>query len=215
MPSGIDLAQHHQRITAEQRREKREALGIAEGMIVLISLGRLGTEKSLDELINRFAAAVKLRDDIVLLIVGDGPARAELEKQAKELGIANRVIFTGMVPPEKVHEYYQLGDIFVSASTSETQGLTYVEAAANRLPLLCKQDLCLRNVLLPGENGYEFTNEEEFLDGVNKLADDPVLRASAGHRSEEIAASFDKKAFGEAIAEIYQSARINCENMQH
>ena len=129
-------------------------------MIVLISLGRLGTEKSLDELINRFAAAVKMRDDFVLLIVGDGPARAELEKQAKELGIANRVIFTGMVPPEKVHEYYQLGDIFVSASTSETQGLTYVEAAANRLPLLCKQDLCLRNVLLPGENGYEFTNEE-------------------------------------------------------
>ena len=57
--------------------------------------------------------------------------------------------------------------------------------------------------------------EEEFLDGVNKLADDPVLRASAGHRSEEIAASFDKKAFGETIAEIYQSARINCENMQH
>lgn len=51
-----------------------------------------------------------------------------------------------MVPPDEVHTYYQLGDIFVSASTSETQGLTYVEAAANGLPLLCRRDPCLDEV---------------------------------------------------------------------
>ena len=206
VPSGIDLEQHKQRISAEERREKRQALNITDDRTVLINLGRLGTEKNLDELMENFAAAAETRADIVFLIVGDGPAKTKLEKEAEALGVADRVIFTGMVPPEKVHEYYQLGDIFVSASTSETQGLTYVEAAANGLPLLCKKDLCLKDVLFPGENGFEFTNKEDFIDGVNKLADDPVWRAKAGRRSEKIAASFDKKAFGEAMEEIYQSA---------
>lgn len=214
VPSGIDLEQHKQRITAEQRHEKRTELGISDDRIVLINLGRLGTEKNLDELMDNFAAAAKQREDIVFLLVGDGPARSHLEKQADDLGIADRVIFTGMVPPEEVHEYYQLGDIFVSASTSETQGLTYVEAAANGLPLLCKHDLCLCDVLLPDENGCEFTNTEEFIIGVNKLADDAEWRKSAGRRSEEIASSFDKKAFGDAMEEIYKTAAEDSRNPQ-
>lgn len=205
VPSGISLEQHRQRITAEERREKRHELGISDDQTVFLNLGRLGTEKNLDELMDYFAAAAKRRTDIVFLIVGDGPARTQLEKQAESLGIADRVIFTGMVLPEKVHEYYQLGDVFISASTSETQGLTYVEAAANGLPLLCKKDLCLKDVLLPGENGCEFTTMEEFLNGADKMVDDPAWRIAAGRRSEEIAAAFDKSSFADTMEEIYKS----------
>ncbi len=205
VPSGISLEQHRQRITAEERREKRQTLGITDNQTVFLNLGRLGTEKNLDELMEYFAAAAQRRTDIVFLIVGDGPARAELEKQAAELGVAERVIFTGMVLPEEVHEYYQLGDVFISASTSETQGLTYVEAAANGLPLLCRKDLCLKDVLLPGDNGIEFTNKEEFLLGADKMADDRDWRIRAGYRSEEIAAAFDKGSFADTMEGIYQS----------
>ena len=123
---------------------------------------------------------------------------------AEKLGISDYVIFTGMVAPSEVQEYYQLGDVFVSASTSETQGLTYIEAAANGLPLLCRQDDCLANVLQPGENGYEYTSEEEFLNAIDMVMD-PQWRAHAARRSEEIASGFDKKAFGEAIENIYES----------
>ena len=98
-----------------------------------------------------------------------------------------------------------IGDIFVSASTSETQGLTYIEAAANGLPLLCRQDDCLADVLEEGENGYEYTSAEEFLKAIDAMMDDRSWRAAAAHRSEEIAASFDKKAFGEAIENVYES----------
>ncbi|MFK5261382.1 glycosyltransferase, partial [Lactiplantibacillus plantarum] len=66
----------------------------------------------------------------VLLIVGDGPAREDLEAQAAELGIADHVRFTGEIDHDDVGDYYRVGDVFVSASDSESQGLTYIEAMA-------------------------------------------------------------------------------------
>ena len=205
VPSGISLQQHFQRLPEEERRSRRAELGIGEDDLVLINLGRLGGEKNLGELLEFFAEARKKNESLKFLIVGDGPARNDLQKQAKELDISDYVIFTGMVPPDQVQNYYQLGDIFVSASTSETQGLTYIEAAANGLPLLCRQDDCLADVLEEGENGYEYTSAEEFLEAIDTMMDGDAWRAAAARRSEEIAASFDKKAFGEAIENLYES----------
>ena len=204
VPSGISLEQHRQRLTPAQRQEKRLALGIADSDQVLLNLGRLGGEKNLGELIGFFAEARKENDCLKFLIVGDGPARPELEELARRLQVQDHVIFTGMVPPSQVQEYYQLGDVFVSASTSETQGLTYIEAAANGLPLLCRQDDCLTDVLQEGENGYEYTSSDEFLQAIDAVMD-PAWREAAARRSQEIASSFDKKAFGDAIETIYES----------
>jgi 1,2-diacylglycerol 3-alpha-glucosyltransferase len=115
------------------------------------------------------------------------------------------VIFTGMVAPEEVHSYYQLGDVFVSASTSETQGLTYVEAAANGLPLLCRKDPCLDGVLVEGRNGWEYEAEEEFCDIIDSILHNHRCCRSAGSESEQIAASFDKSCFAEKIEEVYEA----------
>lgn len=205
VPSGISLEQHHQRLTEEQRLLKRRELGIHDEDQVLLNLGRLGGEKNLGELLELFAEARQKNEYLKFLIVGDGPAREELEAQAKKLGVGEYVIFTGMVPPGEVQNYYQLGDVFVSASTSETQGLTYIEAAANGLPLLCRQDDCLADVLQEGENGYEYTSAEEFLNAIDNVMGNPEWRKAAAQRSEEIASSFDKKVFGEAIENVYES----------
>ena len=155
VPSGIDLEQHQNRLSEEERKAKRMALGIGDEQLVLLNLGRLGTEKNLEELLVLFSKALRNNNSMIFLIVGDGPVRGQLEKLAEELKITDHVVFTGMVSPSEVQDYYQLGDVFVSASTSETQGLTYIEAAANGLPLLCRQDLCLKDVIAQGENGYE------------------------------------------------------------
>ena len=205
VPSGIALSQHQHRITGEEREAKREALGISKDKTVLVNLGRLGTEKNIGELLELFSRAVEKNDSLVFLIVGDGPAREELQETAERLGIAEKVIFTGMVDPSEVQEFYQLGDLFVSASTSETQGLTYVEAAANGLPLLCRKDRCLDDVIKQGENGYEYSSAEEFLEDISNIAADPEWRRIAGKKSEEIAASFDKSAFGNAVEKVYES----------
>lgn len=205
VPSGIALEQHKERLAEEERREKRGALGIPENHTVLLNLGRLGTEKNLPELIKLFSIAMSHNPKLTLLIVGDGPARKELEELAARLGVADHVIFTGMVDPSEVHKYYQLGDIFVSASTSETQGLTYIEAAANGLPLLCRRDTCLDGVLVEGKNGYEYEAEQEFCELLDTILSNPDWCRDAGLQSAEIASEFDKNHFADKIEDVYET----------
>lgn len=205
VPSGIALEQHKERITAQERRDGRRALGIPDDHTVLLNLGRLGTEKNLSELLELFAIVLTQSSKLTLLIVGDGPARKELEELAQKLKIHDHVIFTGMVEPSQVYKYYQLGDIFVSASTSETQGLTYVEAAANGLPLLCRRDPCLDGVLVEGCNGYEYEAEEEFCEILDTILHNPDWRQSAGTQSAQIAAGFDRSHFADTIEQLYES----------
>lgn len=206
VPSGIRLEQHGDRFTPQERAQKRQELGIDPNSRVLVNVGRLGTEKNLDELVRFFAQSLDRVQDLRFLIVGDGPAREGLEKLSKELGVEDRVVFTGMVAPSKVQEYYQLGDVFVSASTSETQGLTYVEASANGLPLLCRQDPCLRDVMICGENGYDYTDVESFQQGLEKIFADEQWRVAAGERGRQIAARYGKEAFGDAVIGVYEKA---------
>ena len=207
VPSGVSLKQHNYRMTDEERLEKRRALGIPDDHHVVLNLGRLGTEKNLDELLEYFATELTVNPKLTFLIVGDGPAKKGLEEQASALGVRDHVIFTGMVQPTQVQEYYQLADIFVSASTSETQGLTYIEAAANGLPLLCRKDDCLCDIIIDGVNGYQYTTIEEFQKELNNIIEDSQWRESAGKHSQEIAESFDKSHFGDTMEAIYESAR--------
>ena len=205
VPSGIALEQHKERICEEERKHRRQELGIPEDHTVLLNLGRLGTEKNLSELIELFSVALAHNRKLTLLIVGDGPARTELEELSVRLGTADHVVFTGMVDPSEVHKYYQLGDIFVGASTSETQGLTYIEAAANGLPLLCRRDPCLDDVLVEGRNGYEYEAEDEFCELLDTILQNPDWCRAAGTQSAQIADAFDKSNFAEKIEDIYEA----------
>ena len=205
IPSGIALEQHQDRISEEERSQRRNQLGIPDDHTVLLNLGRLGTEKNLTELIELLASELSHNPKLTLLIVGDGPARTELEELSAKLGIQEHVIFAGMVDPSEVHKYYQLGNIFVSASTSETQGLTYIEAAANGLPLLCKKDECLSDVIREGINGYAYESDTDFQEKLKQMKKDTEWRKNAAIRSMEIAQTFDKSYFGDTMEAVYET----------
>lgn len=209
VPSGIDLAQHKNRLSCEQRSQIRNSMGISDDELVLLNLGRLGKEKNIDELLTLFAALLSENTKLKFLIVGDGPSREDLENIVRQKQLQDHVIFTGMIPPEQVQDYYQLADVFVSASTSETQGLTYVEAAANGLPLLCRDDLCLDGVLIQGENGFSYTNPDEFSAGLRNLQQDREFSHRAGEKSSEIAQEFSCELFGKKVMDIYREALSN------
>lgn len=208
VPSGISLEQHQNRLSEEERAKKRLELGIPENHKVLLNLGRLGTEKNLGELLTFFAEVLHYVPLLTFMIVGDGPDKEHLERLTQELGISKHVIFTGMVKPEEVQNYYQLADVFVNASTSETQGLTYIEAAANGLPLLCRKDPCLDDVLQDGINGYEYTCREEFEEYLSDILTDVEWRKAASEQSEKIAESFGKEHFVESVETIYEEVAI-------
>lgn len=213
IPSGIRLEQHFHRVSPEDRLARRTELGLDANAQVLVNVGRIGNEKNLDEILQFFAQLCPERDNLRLLLVGGGPAKEHLEELAKNLDIAQRVIFTGMIPPDKVQDYYQLGDVFVSASTSETQGLTYVEAAANGLPLLCREDPCLQNVMSEGINGYTFTDADSFRQGLDAILSDENWLHQAKAHSQQIAATFSHEAFGEAVEEVYRT--VTADNCRH
>ena len=164
----------------------------------------MGTEKNLEELLQYFARVLQHNPKLTFLVVGDGPDKANLEQLAWELDISSNVIFTGMVNPKEVQKYYQLADVFVNASTSETQGLTYIEAAANGLPLLCRKDPCLQNVIEEGINGYEYTDVDGFMEHLNGILMNPEWRKNASAESEKIARSFGKEHFVESVEDIYE-----------
>lgn len=105
--------------------------------MIFVYVGRMAKEKNIEELLWYQKSVQK---NIKLVLVGDGPYRTTLEEKAKEYQVTDSVIFTGMVSPDEVARYYQIGDLFVSASTSETQGMTYDEALAGGVPLLCRKD---------------------------------------------------------------------------
>lgn len=204
IPSGIDMNKFGKYIGTDSRHRIREQYGLSDDQTVLLYVGRLAKEKNIQEIL-RCQKRVR-RYGTILMIVGDGPYRAEIEEQVNELGISESVIFTGMIEPDKVAEYYQVGDFFVSASTSETQGLTYVEALAAGVPLLCREDPCLVDVVDPGKNGWKFTDEETFETALVKWLDmSPALRHQLRRNAVQSADEFSTRTFVDRVETLYVS----------
>ena len=205
IPTGINLDQHKQRITQSDRLEMRRALGIGDNDFVSVFVGRLGKEKNVEELLEYFSKASEGLDNAKLLVVGGGPDADHLKAYAAKLQTNGSIIFSGMVPPERVHEYYQLGDLFLCASTSEAQGLTYVEAAANSLPLLCREDGCLALMIKQGENGYSYADLDTFKEKLTYIYGNEEWRKKASAISYDIAMGFDNSTFAANAAALYAS----------
>lgn len=202
VPTGIDVARFAPSPPADELAALRMELGIPNGFGVLLALGRLAREKNLEELLGYLARPGGT--PVVLVIVGDGPSRAELEARARELGVGHLVRFTGMVNPELVSAYYHLADLFVSASRSETQGLTYIEALAAGLPALCRQDPCLDGVIDDGGNGWQYRDERDFQEKLATFFGDADLRERMSeHAALTAQGPYSSAGFGRRIEEIY------------
>ena len=142
---------------------------------------------------------------MTLLLVGDGPDRVRLEGAAAGLGLtAPDVVFAGMVPAEQVADWYQLGDLFVSASTSETQGLTYVEALAAGVPVLCRADPCLEGVIREGENGWTYRDSAEFQRKLALFQSQPHHHVKMAELARRSAGEFSLQRFAERAEAIYR-----------
>ena len=140
------------------------------------------------------------------MFVGDGPARPDLEALTRELKLTDRVRFAGMVKPDEVPRWYRVGDIFVSASQSETQGLTYFEGMACGLPVLCRADPCLDGVVENGFNGWQWKDEAEFASALNTIISDPALRRQLHQNALATAARYSAEHFAQQVLDAYQQA---------
>lgn len=170
VPTGIDTTRFiNYKLDENKKREFLASQNIPEGSKIVLFLGRLAKEKNVEELLANFKDLSSLREDTYFVIAGDGPNRPKLEAYAEELGIMDKVRFLGYVPYSEIDFYYNIADVFVNASVSETQGLTYLEAMACRRLILAKYDSNLTELINEGTNGYFFETKEEFLKKICKI----------------------------------------------
>lgn len=201
IPTGIEREMFAQTDLDTDGKEIRRKFGIPEENTVLISVGRLAKEKNCGELL--YTLSRFRNKPLTLLMIGDGPCRPELEELSHKLDLEKQVIFAGMVRPEDICRYYHAGDIFVSASTSETQGLTYLEALASGLPLLCRRDDCLSGVLTDGVNGWQYANLSEFSDRLAWFMEHSDLYTGFHLRALESSQKFSVEAFARHAVQVY------------
>ena len=164
VPNGIDLDRFEDNEKNIERIKRYRKENNLEDTKILLSLGRIAQEKSIDVLLRGYALFLKKNPSIKtkLLVVGDGPSKPNLEKLAHDLDIKDHVSFIGKVPYEDVPFFYQLADLYLSASTSETQGLTFVEAIASKTLVLCRFDENLVDVIKENQTGFYFSDEDSF-----------------------------------------------------
>ncbi len=136
IPNGIDVEKF--RFNNEVRNQIRKDLDI-EDKLVIGNVGRLCYQKNQEYLLEVFAKLQTQRPDSVLLLVGEGELKAELQQKAEKLGISDRVIFYGVT--DKVEELLCAMDIFAFPSRFEGLGIVVVEAQAAGLPVVCSDNV--------------------------------------------------------------------------
>ncbi len=200
IPSGMDIARFApERHDGAQRAHTREECGVRPGERVLLNIGRIAREKNLEQVMRVFPRLRERCPDVRFVLVGEGPMREALAAQAQALGVADAVTLTGPKPWEEIDRYYAMGDVFVSTSRSETQGLTYVEAMASGLCVCAADDPCLEGVIEDGVSGVlcDGDDDESVLAALTRAFGEEgrrIARDAAKHAEPFGTAAFATKA---------------------
>ncbi|CAM4307745.1 RecX family transcriptional regulator [Erysipelothrix inopinata] len=204
IPTGLDLDRFKVR-NEEELKGIREKYNIDPETSLFVYIGRLAKEKSIDVVIEAFAVLLKRDVNAKLMIVGGGPSDSELEIQAHKLGIADKVIFVGPVSSDQVVNYYHVANAFISASLTETQGLTYIEALACGLCVFARPDKPLEGIIEDDITGYLFTSSEEFADKAYQfITADENKKKELHDTALSYAQTYDSKLFADRVLEVYQ-----------
>ena len=203
VPTGIEV----ERFYSEQFKEKeindlRKKLGIRSNEDVILFVGRLGEEKNVNTLIEAHVSITRTNPNTKLLIVGTGPDLDNFKELARKYGVTKDVIFAGRVPWEEVPKYYQVATLFATASKTETQGLTVIEAMAASLPVVAYDDEAFRDVVIDGLNGHLFQTKKGYKDAVRDILDYPDTYEQMCRQARITADQHSSKYFAEQVLDV-------------
>lgn len=206
IPTGVNLDVYGHEDSPEQIHALRQRFGYHDGTPVLLSLSRLAFEKNIHALIEAMPDILAKDERAQLLIVGDGPAKESLERQVKEMQLSDHVQFAGEVPNNQVYHYYQMANVFVSASDSESQGLTYDEALASDLPIVVMQSPYTDELIDDPAIGLSFQRRADLVNGVLRYIENPPSPEESAKRQEKLH-DISAEVFGRRVVDFYHDCQ--------
>jgi glycosyltransferase involved in cell wall biosynthesis len=183
----------------------REREGLGAGRPLVTYVGRVAHEKNIGFLISMFTEVLRAVPQAVLVIAGEGPARAALRARVAELGLATSVHFAGYLPREReLLDCYAAADVFVFASRTETQGLVLLEAMAQGTPVVSTAELGTRSILVPGSGALVVREDTAaFAAAVVRVLEDPGLREGLAARGRAYARTWSSATMAQRLAALY------------
>lgn len=204
VPTGIDIDSFEHKGTEAQNNALRAKYGLKPSDYLLLSLGRVSKEKSVDAIIRQMPKIKAQIPEAKLLIVGDGPFKNALELMVAELNLTDCVLFTGQVPFEDVGGFYSAANLFVNASKTETQGLTIIEAIASNLPVVVYDDLNIEGVVIEEVSGRLFKEEATLRAQIIDAYKDKDSTEAMTANAYELVQALSKEKFAENVLSVYE-----------
>ncbi len=205
VPTGVDLTVFR----PGPRRAARQALGLAAGEPLVLYVGRLDREKSVDRVLLAFERIAGTLPGARLWLVGQGKEREPLQRLAGRLAAGDRVYFAGVRDHDRLAVWYQAADLFLFASETETQGLVLAEAAACGLPAVAAAAPGCDEVVRDGDTGILTKGDPAALaEAAIGLLLDGERRAAMGARARQVAeAEFDVDRQITRTLDVYAAAQ--------
>ena len=202
IPTGVDLL----RFRRANKGWLRGRFGIGQDERILLFVSRLAREKSVDFLIRSFARLAAEVRGSRLVLVGGGEAEEELKRQSAETGLGDRIHFAGTLSGDDLVSAYAGADLFVFASTSETQGMVVLEAMAAGQPVVAVSAPGVRDVVTDGKNGFMVPegDEEAFAARVVEILKDDALRARLREGAKATARSLSLPRTVKRVERLYE-----------
>jgi 1,2-diacylglycerol 3-alpha-glucosyltransferase len=189
----------------ERRTEVKRKLGIGPEAVLLF--GRIAAEKNLDFAVEIFAAVAERRH-VELVVIGDGPYRATLERRIAERNLSARTRMLGELRGEPLNEAINACEVYLITSKSETQSMTLLQASAAGLPVVAIRAGALPEYVADGQTGYvvDESDRERFVDLIVSVLDDRGFARRLGAKGREFAQRFAPTAQAAAFAAVYAQA---------
>ncbi|WP_057755994.1 glycosyltransferase family 4 protein [Weissella kandleri] len=205
IPTGVKVAHD---VNENQSVALRKRLGIDVDSPVVLYLGRIAFEKNIEAVLESFTEILADLPNARLIIAGDGPAEEAIHNHATALEIMDQVIFTGYVEHEEAYSYYRLADAFISASESETQGLTYIEAMSADTPVVAMHSPYLDTIVTDPNVGTLVDTPDELTQPLKAYLLAKQNQQTVGNPAvrQQILHEIDERTFGKRIVAFYQEA---------
>ena len=207
IPTGIEVERFFkENINQNEINALKKKLKITKKDFVILFVGRLAEEKNVEFLIEAQKDIKNKYKNIKLIIVGDGPDKEKYEDYAKKLKLEENVKFLGKVAWKDMPYYYQIADIFATASKTETQGLTIIEAMASNVVPVCMRDEAFQSMITEELDGLFFETKEEYKKQIFRLYENKDELKRFDKQARIQAETYSSKYYGERVLEVYRRA---------